>query len=80
MTSAMVNIRTSPRRMLTSLDAAEYCGIPVRYFFTQRSFPKMQMPNGSQLHDISDLDSWINGLKGDAQENDASLLITLTSN
>ncbi len=74
MNSATLNIRTSPRRMLTSRDAAEYCGIPSRHFSTQCSVPPMQMPNGSQLYDIRDLDSWIDGLKGDAQDSDASIL------
>jgi hypothetical protein len=74
MSTATLNIRVPPRRMLTPRDAAEYCGVPAKQFPTQCGVSPLEMPNGARLYDMRDLDRWIDGLKANHPDNDEEII------
>ena len=59
MPSATLNLRVSPRRMLTAREAAEYIGLPAKAL----PVAPVEMPNGRRLYDMRDLDEWLDDLK-----------------
>jgi len=59
MSTATLNLRVSPMRMMTSKEAGYYCGVPVK----QLLVTPVEMPNGKWLYDIRDLDECLDGLK-----------------
>jgi hypothetical protein len=61
---ATLNINVQPRRMLSAREAATYCGLPVKRLAVDCAVAPVVMPNGKQLYDKSDLDGWIDRLKG----------------
>ena len=63
MASATLNLRVSPRRMLTAREAAEYCGLPAKRFITECSVTPIEMSSGAVRWDMHDLDGWIDNLK-----------------
>ncbi|MER8491154.1 hypothetical protein NKH53_23230 [Mesorhizobium australicum] len=66
-----LNIRVTPRRMLPLRDAAEYIGVATKRFAGVCPVTPIEMPDGSLLFDIRDLDSWLDSLKsGDASGDD----------
>lgn len=72
MTTAMVNIRVAPRRMLSLRDAAEYCGYTPKKFPAATGISPLAMPYGQNLYDIKDLDAWLDALKkNDLDSNEA---------
>ena len=64
---------TRPARMLPLKDAANYCGIPARRFPAECEVPPVEMPHGKRLYDIRDLDTWLDGLKGNSLNENAIL-------
>ncbi len=64
MSVATLNLRVSPRRMLSTKEAAEYCGRPLKRFSLECAVRPVAFPNGDNLYDMRDLDAWIDGLKG----------------
>jgi hypothetical protein len=52
MPSATLNLRLSPRRIVSEKEAAACTVLPV------------QFPDGAKLYDLHDLDAWLDGLKG----------------
>lgn len=74
MSVANLNIRLVPRRMLTTSDAAAYCGLPVKRFPGVCGVAPVAMPSGERLYDMRDLDCWIDGLKGGAGDSDDDIL------
>lgn len=64
MSQATLNLRVSPRRMLSPREAAEYCGRPAKRFQNECPVRPIAFPNGDNLYDMRDLDDWIDGLKG----------------
>lgn len=62
MPSATLNLRVSPRRMLTAREATEYTGLNV----AQLPVRPVALPNGRRLYDLRDLDAFLDGLKADA--------------
>lgn len=65
MSSAIVNLRLAPRRMLNKRDATGYVGVPVE----QTSVRPVEMPNGKRLWDIRDLDRYLDELRsGDGDD------------
>lgn len=72
MTTATLNLRLIPRRLLTAKDAAVYCGIPARRFRSLCGVSPVEMPDGTKLFDLQDLDRWVEELKaggsGEADE------------
>ncbi len=63
MPSATLNLRVSPRRMLSAREAAEYCGVPVKRLTVDCGVAPIKMPSGSPKYDMRDLDGWIDGMK-----------------
>ena len=63
MPSATLNLRVSPRRMLTAREAAEYCGVPVKRLGFDCGVVPIEMPSGRLMYDMRDLDGWIDGVK-----------------
>jgi hypothetical protein len=74
MSVATLNIKVSPRRMLSARGAAEYCGIGIKGFGNECAIAPVQMPNGTKLYDMRDLDIWLDGLKNDAPHSDSAIL------
>ena len=74
MTSATLNIKVSPRRMLTGREAAEYCGLPFKRFQLECTVTPVEMPGGAKLYDMRDLDEWIDGLKSEIPSDDDAIL------
>lgn len=64
MSSATLNLRVTPRRMLSEKEAAEYCGRPVARFRSACTVPPVEFPDGAKLFDMRDLDAWLDTLKG----------------
>ena len=78
MSSATLNIKVSPRRMLTLREAAEYCGLSVKLFGRLCKVPPVKLADGSERHDMRDLDDWIDGIKLGSSDTDADVLARLT--
>ena len=74
MSSATLNIKVSPRRMLNSREAAGYCGLSARRFPLECGIPPVQMPGGVKVYDIRDLDIWIDGLKDGTPNDDEAII------
>jgi len=70
MSTATLNLRVSPRRMLKPAEAADYCGRPAKRFQAECPVAPIAFPNGDRLYDIHDLDGWLDGLKGNAGADD----------
>lgn len=64
MTSATLNLRFSPRRMLSMHDAAEYCGLSPKSFRVDCRVSAVALPGGRIAYDMRDLDLWLDALKG----------------
>ncbi|WP_244474669.1 MULTISPECIES: hypothetical protein [unclassified Rhizobium] len=74
MASATLNIKVSPRRMLSAREASEYVGLPTKRFPGVCSVQPVAMPDGSNLYDMRDLDAWVDSLKSGAPGNDEDIL------
>jgi hypothetical protein len=74
MATANLNIRVAPRRMLSTKEAAEYCGLVAKRFTGDCGVTPVAMPSGIRLYDMRDLDQWIDGLKGGAGDSDDHIL------
>lgn len=68
MTVATLNLRVSPRRMLSLKEAAEYCGVSPKRFSIEIGVAPLDMPGGQRLYDIRDLDQFLDNLKAGATE------------
>jgi hypothetical protein len=77
--SATLNIKISPRRMLSAREAAEYCGLPTKRFSLVCNVSPVAMPSGMRLYDIRDLDGWIDGLKSELPIDDDDIVRRLGS-
>lgn len=74
MASANLNIRVTPRRMLSMKEAAEYCGLPAKGFEKNCGVAPVEMREGIRLYDMRDLDSWIDGFKTGMGDSDDDIL------
>lgn len=74
MTSATLNIKISPRRMLSYGEAARYCGLPAKRFPLECGVAPVAMPGGRKMYDMRDLDLWIDGMKQGVADNDNDIL------
>jgi hypothetical protein len=68
--TATLNIKVSPRRMLTAREAAEYCGLPAKKFPAVCRVAPVALPGDELRYDMRDLDDWLDGLKGGAPNDD----------
>lgn len=73
MSMATLNIKVSPRRMLSPREASEYCGIPTKQLAVT-GISLVAMPHGQNLYDIKDLDTWLDGLKDSALDSDDAII------
>lgn len=73
MASATLNLRVSPRRMLTPREAAEYTGINA----AQLPVRPVELPNGRKRYDLHDLDAFLDGLKGEGESDHEAILARL---
>lgn len=74
MSLATLNVRMTPRRMLTEREAADYCGMSPKRFPTSSRIMPVDMPDGQKRYDIRDLDSFIDNLKTGAVDSDDDIL------
>ncbi|WP_320188252.1 hypothetical protein RMS29_001760 [Agrobacterium rosae] len=75
--SATLNIRVAPRRMLTLREAADYCGLPVKRFPVDCHVTPIAMPSGGKVYDMRDLDDFIDALKGGESAGDDAIIARL---
>jgi len=73
-TTATLNLRVQPFRLLTKGEAAHYCRRSVKKFETQCPIPPIKMADGDQLWDVCDLDRWIDSLKNEKVD-DANAIV-----
>lgn len=78
MATATLNLRVSPRRMLSVREAAEYCGEPIKRFPTLCPINPVLMPSGKAMYDLHDLDEWLDGLKSDQPNSDDEIIERLS--
>jgi hypothetical protein len=64
MASATLNLKVTPRRMVSDREAAEYCGRSLAKFRAACPVAPVEFPDGARLFDLRDLDVWLDGLKG----------------
>lgn len=74
MASATLNIKVTPRRMLTAGEAATYCGIPARRFALDCGLQPTEMPGGRKLYDMREIDAWLDGLKDGTGSSDSDIV------
>lgn len=74
MSSATLNLRVQPYRLLTRAEAAHYCRRPVKKFEGQCPVRPISLPDGDVLWDVQDLDRWIESLKA-GRGDDADAII-----
>lgn len=74
MQTATLNLKVSPRRMLSEKEAADYLALPLAVFRSDCRIPQVEMPRGRKLYDMRDLDHWIDSRKGGAHDNDDDIL------
>lgn len=67
MASANLNISVNEKRMLKQSEAANYTGLPVKYFKATCPVPTVEMRPGTVLWDKRDLDKWIDAIKEGAE-------------
>lgn len=77
MASATLNIKVSPRRMLSLREAAEYCGMPAKRFGFECPVAPVAMPHGAKHYDMRDLDGWLDALKAGQPGSDEELIARL---
>lgn len=77
MSSATLNIKVSPRRMLTLREAADYVGLPPKRFPSECGVSPLELAGGRRVYDMHDLDRWIDALKDGAGDGDESILARL---
>ena len=63
MLTTTLNLRVSPRRMLKTSEAAEYCGMSAAQFKACPVTP-VDMSGAGKRFDMVDLDNWLDALKG----------------
>lgn len=73
MSSATLNLRVNPRRMLKASEAAEYCALSSRQFKAECPVAPVALGEAGERFDMRDLDRWLDTLKGSSPEADAIL-------
>ncbi|MDF8353211.1 hypothetical protein [Ensifer adhaerens] len=74
MATATLNLKVSPRRMLSLKEAAEYCGLTAKRFPAECRVLPVAMPSGIRLYDMRDLDGWLDALKDGGVDSDDEIL------
>jgi hypothetical protein len=76
-TIATLNLRLQPFRLLSKLEAANYCRRSVKKFASQCPVPPVQMADGDLLWDVHDLDKWIDSMKTSSEDDACTILARL---
>lgn len=63
MGNANLNISVVDKRMFSAAEAADYTGIPRKYFKNTCPVQTIELRPGAKLYDKRDLDMWIDGIK-----------------
>jgi hypothetical protein len=72
MSSAVIQLKFIPKRMLSKSEAAHHCGRSIRRFENECPVRPIRFPNGDERFDVRDLDAWLDSLKaGDDRDADA---------
>lgn len=77
MSSAILNIRVTPRRMLSATEAAEYCGLALKHFKLECSVVPVEMRGNIMRFDMRDLDAWIDSKKTGHANDDEEIIARL---
>jgi hypothetical protein len=75
MSSTLVQLNFTPKRMLTKSEAAQHCGRSVRRFKIECPIQPVMFTNGDFRWDVRDLDSWIDGIKASNGDQDADAIV-----
>jgi hypothetical protein len=76
-TTATLNLKIQPSRLLTKAEAAHYCRRPIKKFDLECPVRPVQMSDGDLLWDVRDLDHWIDSLKHDEDSGSDAILARL---
>lgn len=63
MGNASLNISVVEKRMFTCTEAANYTGVPRKYFKNTCTVKPIEFRPGTLLYDKHDLDAWIDAVK-----------------
>ena len=77
MSTATLNLKVSPRRMLTIREAADYCGLPQKKFTHYCRVSPIQIGGVDQRYDMRDLDHWLDGMKSGLPDGDDDIIALL---
>ncbi len=72
---ATLNLSIIEKRMLNATQAAEYCGIPARYFNSICPVQPVALASKYHLYDKRDLDLWIDNEKTGAADASQSAIV-----
>lgn len=75
--AATLNIKVSPRRMLSEREAAEYIGLTLKRFQGARPVSPVEMPGGILSYDMRDLDAFIDRRKLGGVDSDDDIVAGL---
>lgn len=67
MANANLNINIIEKRMLKQSEAADYTGLPAKFFQATCPVQTVEMRPGTVLWDKRDLDKWIDAMKEGAE-------------
>lgn len=71
MSKATLSIKLTQRRLMKLSEAAYYCGLSQRRFAAACDVSPIVLADGTRLWDVNELDTWIDGLKQAAADDDA---------
>lgn len=74
---ATVNIKATPRRMLSEREAADYIGLTVKRFKGACPVAPVAMPGGVIVYDQHDLDAFIDRIKSGGSNADDDIVAGL---
>jgi hypothetical protein len=75
MSSTLVQLSFTPKRMLTRSEAAQHCGRSVGRFKIECPVPPVIFANGDLRWDVRDLDSWLDGIKANSGDQDVDAIL-----
>ena len=74
MATATLNLKVSPRRMLSLKEAADYVGVTAKRFPGTCSVAPIALPGDVKLYDMRDLDAWLDQLKAGGVDSDDEII------
>jgi predicted DNA-binding transcriptional regulator AlpA len=74
MHAATLNLKVTPRRIISRAEAAQYCGLPLKQFEMVCPCQPVVLAAGRTGWDLADLDRWIDSVK-DQRTSDTEALL-----